>query len=139
MVHTELSSRIASRRARRTLVGGALLAAASCVPSRPTPPPTPVSSAPRPDTTRLAARPDSAPATPPRRNPFEGADLSPKPPVLPLSPSDEQRHFLLQPGYHMNKKNWNTVELFGGIPAPELRGMIDHSYDLVVARLPKRT
>jgi len=39
----------------------------------------------------------------------------------------------------MNKKHWNTVELGGGIPAPELRGMIDHSYDLVVARLPKRT
>jgi predicted DNA-binding protein (MmcQ/YjbR family) len=41
-------------------------------------------------------------------------------------------------GYHMNKKHWNTVELSGRIPATELRQMIDHSYDLVVARLPKR-
>jgi predicted DNA-binding protein (MmcQ/YjbR family) len=38
----------------------------------------------------------------------------------------------------MNKKHWNTVELGGGIPEAELRSMIDHSYDLVVARLPKR-
>lgn len=44
----------------------------------------------------------------------------------------------ITPGYHMNKKHWNTVELGGGIPEAELRGMIDHSYDLVVARLPKR-
>ncbi|MBW8771657.1 MAG: hypothetical protein JF589_18045, partial [Gemmatimonadetes bacterium] len=107
MVHTKLNSSSipASRRARRTFVGAVLIAGASCVPGRPTPPAsTPVARAtPRPDSTRLAARPDSAaPApTPPRRNPFEGADLSPKPPVLPLSPSDEQKHFLLQPGYHM--------------------------------------
>ncbi len=38
----------------------------------------------------------------------------------------------------MNKKHWNTVDLSGGIPSAELRQMIDHSYDLVVARLPKR-
>jgi predicted DNA-binding protein (MmcQ/YjbR family) len=37
----------------------------------------------------------------------------------------------------MNKKHWNTVELEGGIPDPELRKMIDHSYELVVASLPK--
>ena len=43
----------------------------------------------------------------------------------------------VQPGYHMNKKHWNTVELSGAIPDAELRGMIDHSYELVAARLPK--
>ncbi len=42
------------------------------------------------------------------------------------------------PGYHMNKKHWNTVVLSGSIPAAEVRHMIDHSYDLVVRRLPKR-
>jgi len=48
------------------------------------------------------------------------------------------RYEAVQPGYHMNKKHWNTIELGGGIPEAELRGMIDHSYDLVVARLPKQ-
>jgi predicted DNA-binding protein (MmcQ/YjbR family) len=38
----------------------------------------------------------------------------------------------------MNKKHWNTVEIEGGIPAVELRRMIDHSYELVVKSLPKR-
>jgi predicted DNA-binding protein (MmcQ/YjbR family) len=42
------------------------------------------------------------------------------------------------PGYHMNKKHWNTVELSGRIPDAELLRMIDHSYDLVVASLPKK-
>jgi len=41
------------------------------------------------------------------------------------------------PGYHMNKKHWNTVEIEGGIPELELRKMIDHSYDLVARSLPK--
>ena len=40
-------------------------------------------------------------------------------------------------GYHMNKKHWNTVELGGEIPDAEVRKMIDHSYELVVASLPK--
>jgi predicted DNA-binding protein (MmcQ/YjbR family) len=47
------------------------------------------------------------------------------------------RYEQVRPGYHMNKKHWNTVEIEGGIPAGELRKMIDHSYDLVVKSLPK--
>src|SRR5437764_10307415 len=47
------------------------------------------------------------------------------------------RYEQVRPGYHMSKKHWNTVEIEGGIPAVELRRMIDHSYDLVVIRLPK--
>lgn len=43
----------------------------------------------------------------------------------------------VQPGYHMNKKHWNTVEIAGGVPEAELRKMIDHSYDQVVRGLPK--
>ncbi|MEP6602687.1 MAG: MmcQ/YjbR family DNA-binding protein [Spartobacteria bacterium] len=43
----------------------------------------------------------------------------------------------VRPGYHMNKKHWNTVELDSGISDAELRKMIDHSYDLVVNSLPK--
>ena len=40
-------------------------------------------------------------------------------------------------GYHMNKKHWNTVEIESGIPDIELQKMIDHSYKLVIERLPK--
>src|SRR5207237_7812037 len=47
------------------------------------------------------------------------------------------RYEQVRPGYHMNKKHWNTVEIEGGIPEAELRKMIDHSYDLVVQRLPR--
>ena len=41
------------------------------------------------------------------------------------------------PGYHMNKKHWNTVQIGSGIPDIELRKMIDHSYELVIKSLPK--
>jgi predicted DNA-binding protein (MmcQ/YjbR family) len=45
----------------------------------------------------------------------------------------------VRPGYHMNKKHWNTVELDSGIPDAALRNMIDHSFDLVVKNLPMIT
>ena len=35
------------------------------------------------------------------------------------------------PGFHLNKRHWNTVILTGQIPWEEVRGMIHHSYDLV--------
>ena len=47
------------------------------------------------------------------------------------------RYEQVRPGYHMNKKHWNTVELEAGIPDVELRQMIDHSYELVIKGLPK--
>jgi predicted DNA-binding protein (MmcQ/YjbR family) len=47
------------------------------------------------------------------------------------------RYEQVTPGYHMNKKHWNTVEIEGDIPDPELRKMIDHSYYLVARSLPK--
>ena len=47
------------------------------------------------------------------------------------------RYEQVRPGYHMNKKHWNTVEIESGIPDGELKKMIDHSYELVVASLPK--
>jgi predicted DNA-binding protein (MmcQ/YjbR family) len=49
------------------------------------------------------------------------------------------RYEQVTPGYHMNKKHWNTAEIEGGIPDTELRKMIDHSYDLVASSLPKST
>ena len=42
----------------------------------------------------------------------------------------------VRPGYNQNKRLWNTVELDGSIDDHELREMIDHSYELVVRRLP---
>jgi predicted DNA-binding protein (MmcQ/YjbR family) len=47
------------------------------------------------------------------------------------------RYEQVRPGYHMNKKHWNTVELDGVIPEREIKKMIDHSYALVVQSLPK--
>ena len=47
------------------------------------------------------------------------------------------RYEQVEPGYHMNKKHWNTVVLDGVIPEREIRKMIDHSYELVVQSLPK--
>jgi predicted DNA-binding protein (MmcQ/YjbR family) len=47
------------------------------------------------------------------------------------------RYEQVRPGYHMNKKHWNTVELDGVIPEREIKKMIDHSYELVVQSLPK--
>lgn len=42
------------------------------------------------------------------------------------------------PGYHMNKKHWNTVHCEGNLGNKLLQELIDHSYDLVVASLPKK-
>src|SRR5690606_8678133 len=42
------------------------------------------------------------------------------------------------PGYHMNKKHWNTVLCSGEIPLGELFVMIDDSYNLVNRSLPKK-
>src|SRR5437868_8521727 len=47
------------------------------------------------------------------------------------------RYEQVRPGYHMNKKHWNTVEIDRGVPQAELRKMIEHSYDLVVRALSK--
>jgi len=40
-------------------------------------------------------------------------------------------------GYHLNKRHWNTVAVDGSMPDALLRDMIEDSYDLVVAGLPK--
>lgn len=41
-------------------------------------------------------------------------------------------------GYHMNKKHWNTILINGAMPDPEIFQWIDHSYDLIVAKLPRK-
>src|SRR5438046_7266940 len=47
------------------------------------------------------------------------------------------RYEQVQPGYHMNKRHWNTVEISSGVPEAELRKMIDQSYDVMIKSLPK--
>ncbi len=44
----------------------------------------------------------------------------------------------VQPGYHMNKRLWNTVTIDGSISIRIVREMIDDSYGLVVKSLPKK-
>lgn len=47
-------------------------------------------------------------------------------------------HPAIVPGYHLNKRHWNTVELDGSLTDQFIRELVEDSYDLVVARLPKR-
>lgn len=49
-----------------------------------------------------------------------------------------EQHPEVQPGYHMNKKLWNTVYMDGALNDKQLFEMIDHSYNLVFAGLPKK-
>jgi predicted DNA-binding protein (MmcQ/YjbR family) len=41
-------------------------------------------------------------------------------------------------GYHMNKKHWNTIDTNSDMPDKELFEWVKHSYDLIVASLPKK-
>lgn len=45
-------------------------------------------------------------------------------------------HHEVQPGYHMNKKHWNTIDFEGNLSSKILKELIDHSYQLVVSSLP---
>jgi predicted DNA-binding protein (MmcQ/YjbR family) len=47
------------------------------------------------------------------------------------------RHAAVRPGYHANKRHWNTVDLDGSIDAEDVREMIEHSYRLVRGLLPR--
>lgn len=44
----------------------------------------------------------------------------------------------INPGYHMNKTHWNTIEMDGTIPDKLFLELIDHSYELIVNSLPKK-
>jgi predicted DNA-binding protein (MmcQ/YjbR family) len=44
----------------------------------------------------------------------------------------------IRPGYHLNKRHWNTVTLDDSLPDQFVRDLIEDSYDLVVSALPKR-
>jgi predicted DNA-binding protein (MmcQ/YjbR family) len=48
-------------------------------------------------------------------------------------------HAAIIPGYHLNKRHWNTVHLDGSLPDAMVLDMIEDSYDLIVAALPSKT
>jgi predicted DNA-binding protein (MmcQ/YjbR family) len=47
-------------------------------------------------------------------------------------------HEEITPGWHLNKRHWNTVRLDGSLPDRLVREMVEDSYDLIVSRLPRR-
>lgn len=49
-----------------------------------------------------------------------------------------EKYNAVKPGYHMNKKHWNTVEIDGSVPDKMIKGWIDESYNLVVLKLPRK-
>lgn len=49
-----------------------------------------------------------------------------------------EKYAAVKPGYHMNKKHWNTVSVDGSIPEEELWSLVRHSYDRVVGGLSKK-
>lgn len=49
-----------------------------------------------------------------------------------------ERYVGIIPGFHMNKQHWNTVDVTGGVPQKLIWELVDHSYELVRASLPKK-
>ncbi|WP_117879597.1 MmcQ/YjbR family DNA-binding protein [Aureibaculum luteum] len=50
----------------------------------------------------------------------------------------EEYDGIIIPGYHMSKKHWNTIIFDSRLPESLLHELIDHSYDLVVAGMPRK-
>jgi len=53
-----------------------------------------------------------------------------------LAAALRETHAAVLPGYHLNKRHWNTVVIDGSIKDATIRDMIEDSYDLVVSQLP---
>jgi predicted DNA-binding protein (MmcQ/YjbR family) len=54
----------------------------------------------------------------------------------PLAEQLRAAHPAVLPGYHLNKRHWNTVIIDGSIREQTIMDMIEDSYDLVVSKLP---
>ena len=54
-----------------------------------------------------------------------------------LAPLLREAYEAVRPGYHLNKRHWNTVTVDGSVPDDALLGWIEDSHDLVVAGLPR--
>jgi len=50
-----------------------------------------------------------------------------------------EKYFSITPGYHMNKKHWNTVEWDGNVPDQLILELTDHSYERVVEGLTRKS
>jgi len=48
-----------------------------------------------------------------------------------LAETLREKYETVLPGYHLNKKHWNTIVLTGQLPWEEVQALIRHSYDLV--------
>jgi predicted DNA-binding protein (MmcQ/YjbR family) len=55
----------------------------------------------------------------------------------PLAEELRAAYPAITPGYHLNKRHWNTVVIDGSLPEPMIADLIEDSYDLVVSRLPR--
>jgi len=75
---------------------------------------------------------------------FALTDPNDVPPALNLKCDPERalalrdRYPAIQPGYHMNKRHWNTVSLDGSLPTTVVRELIEQSHALVIAGLPAK-
>jgi predicted DNA-binding protein (MmcQ/YjbR family) len=54
-----------------------------------------------------------------------------------LAEALRESHPAVVPGYHLNKRHWNTVIIDGSLPGQTIRDMIEDSYELVVSNLPQ--
>lgn len=54
-----------------------------------------------------------------------------------IAPVLRDTYAAVRPGYHLNKRHWNTVVVDGSIPDAVLTEFVDDSYDLVVDALPR--
>jgi predicted DNA-binding protein (MmcQ/YjbR family) len=55
----------------------------------------------------------------------------------PLAEQLRKAHAAVRPGYHLNKRHWNTVTIDGSLSDQTVKDMIEDSYDLVVSSLPR--
>jgi predicted DNA-binding protein (MmcQ/YjbR family) len=49
-----------------------------------------------------------------------------------------EQYLGVTPGYHMNKKTWNSVSVIGDVPDKLILELVDHSYELILSNLPKK-
>jgi predicted DNA-binding protein (MmcQ/YjbR family) len=55
-----------------------------------------------------------------------------------LADALRQSYPAIRPGYHLNKRHWNTITLDGSLPDRLVRDLVQDSYDLIVSALPQR-
>jgi predicted DNA-binding protein (MmcQ/YjbR family) len=55
----------------------------------------------------------------------------------PLAEELRKAHAAVIPGYHLNKRHWNTVIIDGSLSDEMISDMVEDSYDLIVSKLPR--